>query len=346
MELHHNTEYNFKNRSIMRDNATTKILFCILAIVMLNLFPKAGAQEGNILQGSGMAADDDSAWTVAVIGRGNFENPTGDQIPEYEFGCAGECTNCSGDVLRVWAAGTGYVNIIFSQEVTLKAGHTYKADGAVKDLGGTLTYWWVQLKISLSGAAPTHENDGIKLMGFNNFIEGCTTFGDGTFAEDACDWYGLNAGENPNLANGIGFVAPDSMGAEFNAHFALVTGLYTDGTPYPYDVIFDEVVLIDSNEAASVGIEPRLFNDEDLLNNYPNPFDGMTTINYRVNERSFVDLTVYNLLGQKVAGLVSEIQAPGSYRADFDASNLPGSVFFCKLKVNDRVITRKMNLLR
>ena len=70
----------------------------------------------------------------------------------------------------------------------------------------------------------------------------------------------------------------------------------------------------------------------ELLGNYPNPFNSNTTIRYSLSQSGFVNLHVYNILGQEVAKLVNEEQNFGSYEVQFDATNLPSGVYFCKLK--------------
>jgi hypothetical protein len=297
----------------MKTQLIKKSLYAIL-VVLLAIFPllDLSGQPGEMLQGGSMGANDEAFWTVEIVGRGDFENFVGDQIPEYEFGYQEECLYCDGEVLRVWAAGTGYVNIIFSQEVTLKAGATYKADGAFKDLtGGMLNQWWAQLKIAIEGNPPSFENEDIKLMGFNTYLDPpCGPYIDGTWAYDACDWYGLND-EVPNLVGGIGFVAPDTLEDEFTAYFAIVVGMYTDGTvSYPYDIIIDEVSFIDS-AAAVTAIEPYELNNQVNLTNYPNPFKKQTTIAYNIPERTYVKLSVYNLLGKEITCLFEGMKEPG-----------------------------------
>jgi hypothetical protein len=328
-------------KTLLLKTGLSAILMVFLAnITILNL----SGQGVNILKGGSMGANDQSFWTVDTVGRGDFQNPVGDQLPEYEFGYQEECLYCDGEVLHVWAAGTGYVNIIFSQEVTLKAGATYKADGAFKDLtGGLLNQWWAQLKIAIEGNPPSFENEDIKLMGFNTYLE-CGTYIDGTWAYDACDWYGLND-EVPNLVGGIGFVAPDTMGEEFTAYFAIVIGMYTDGAvAYPYDIIIDNVSFKDS--AAVSAVEPREFENEVYLLNYPNPFKRQTTIAYNIPERTFVKLSVYNLLGEEITTLFEGIKEPGLYEALFDISNAKSNVLICRLEFNDRVINRKMTIIQ
>ena len=61
--------------------------------------------------------------------------------------------------------------------------------------------------------------------------------------------------------------------------------------------------------------------DYTLSQNYPNPFNPSTKIEYSIPEASFVQLKVYDILGNEVATLVNEEQSAGTYRADFSGKN-------------------------
>jgi hypothetical protein len=95
-----------------------------------------------------------------------------------------------------------------------------------------------------------------------------------------------------------------------------------------------------------------------LYQNYPNPFNPSTSIQYAVGNRQFVQLKVYDILGNEVATLVNEEKAPGIYEVKFNShsdggQNLPAGrqglssgVYFYKLQAGDFVETKKMILLR
>jgi len=84
-----------------------------------------------------------------------------------------------------------------------------------------------------------------------------------------------------------------------------------------------------------------------LANNYPNPFNPTTAINYELQITNYVELSVYNLLGQKVAVLVSDRQSAGSYQVEWDATGFASGVYFYQLTTNENVaITKKMMLVR
>ncbi|MBZ0179257.1 MAG: T9SS type A sorting domain-containing protein, partial [Melioribacteraceae bacterium] len=82
------------------------------------------------------------------------------------------------------------------------------------------------------------------------------------------------------------------------------------------------------------------------LNNYPNPFNPSTTIEYSVTEESFIRLEVFNLLGKQVLTLVDKKQQPGTYEVKFDGTNLPSGLYLYKLTANEKIVTKKMLLLR
>ncbi len=84
----------------------------------------------------------------------------------------------------------------------------------------------------------------------------------------------------------------------------------------------------------------------ELLQNYPNPFNNSTTIGYQLSALSRVEITVYDLLGEKVKTLVHQNQEAGFYKIEFDASNLQSGIYFCKSKVGKMIQTKKMVLIK
>jgi len=83
--------------------------------------------------------------------------------------------------------------------------------------------------------------------------------------------------------------------------------------------------------------------------NYPNPFNVSTTIEYSVSSvgtgyDKSIQLVVYNIHGNKVATLVNEKQATGSYKVKFDALGLPSGLYYYQLKRGNLYQTRKMIL--
>ena len=86
--------------------------------------------------------------------------------------------------------------------------------------------------------------------------------------------------------------------------------------------------------------------DYSLKQNYPNPFNPTTNIEYSIPEASFVQITVYDVIGNEVATLVNEEQAAGIYRVDFNAVNLTSGMYLARITANDFTQTVKMTLLK
>jgi len=72
-----------------------------------------------------------------------------------------------------------------------------------------------------------------------------------------------------------------------------------------------------------------------LEQNYPNPFNPVTSIQYSLPYSGFVIITVYDMLGRKVAFLVNEEKPAGNYEVDFSAKGLASGVYIYRMKVND-----------
>ncbi len=88
-----------------------------------------------------------------------------------------------------------------------------------------------------------------------------------------------------------------------------------------------------------------------LSQNFPNPFNPITTIRYEIPEDSFVDVTVYDMLGNVVNNLINTNQSSGYKSVQWDATNNQGEpvsagVYLYKIQAGDFVDTKKMILLK
>ena len=90
--------------------------------------------------------------------------------------------------------------------------------------------------------------------------------------------------------------------------------------------------------------------DFQLFQNYPNPFNPKTIISYTVGAHRdaslHIDLSIYNVLGQKVATLISEKQPAGNYNIEWDASNLASGIYLYRLQAGAYVETKKMIVMK
>ncbi len=88
-----------------------------------------------------------------------------------------------------------------------------------------------------------------------------------------------------------------------------------------------------------------------MAQNYPNPFNPTTTISYRLEKAARVELTIYNITGQKMTTLLDADQQAGDYKLKWHGKNNSGQqvasgVYFYKFQADDLIETRKMILLR
>jgi 1,4-alpha-glucan branching enzyme len=83
-----------------------------------------------------------------------------------------------------------------------------------------------------------------------------------------------------------------------------------------------------------------------LIQNFPNPFNNKTMIKYQLPVTSEIELSIYNLLGQKVATLVSKKQHAGQYQEKWDATGFASGIYICRLLCQQFTETHKMILVR
>ena len=85
----------------------------------------------------------------------------------------------------------------------------------------------------------------------------------------------------------------------------------------------------------------------ELYQNYPNPFNPVTWISYRLQKQSNVSLKVYDILGNEIATLVNEKKNAGSYKAEFNGSNLSSGIYYYKMETVGNIRdTKRMVLLK
>jgi hypothetical protein len=94
----------------------------------------------------------------------------------------------------------------------------------------------------------------------------------------------------------------------------------------------------------SVEDEKSVVDNYYMAQNYPNPFNPSTRINFGLKKAGNVEITVYNILGNKTATLVNEFKSAGNHSVSFNASNLSSGIYFYKIITNEFVQTKKMIL--
>ncbi len=146
----------------------------------------------------------------------------------------------------------------------------------------------------------------------------------------------------------------------FNPNANIFFGDYTGiaaygGYIYPIWMRMDNSLLsiwtapiTDSQLATDIQKETNIPNEFHLYQNYPNPFNPETTISYQLKESSFIELKVYDALGNEVSTLVNEFQNAGMQRVVFDAEflGLTSGVYVYRLRTGKSEAVSKMNYLK
>lgn len=97
----------------------------------------------------------------------------------------------------------------------------------------------------------------------------------------------------------------------------------------------------------SAEVEINTIENFSLEQNYPNPFNPSTSISFNIPQDGFVNLKVYNVLGNEVAVLISKELSAGNHTMIFDAVSLSSGIYYYRLEVNNEFIgTKQMVLLK
>ena len=151
---------------------------------------------------------------------------------------------------------------------------------------------------------------------------------------------------------------------DFSGSSPVYIGYYTDG--YHYSGWLDEVAVykvaltktLIKNHYNS-GLTGKSYCDQfttdinnnvdiprqySLEQNYPNPFNPTTNINFSISNSGNVNITIYNILGEKISTLINNSLRVGKYSIEFDASKFPSGIYFYELRANDFREVKKMIL--
>jgi len=141
----------------------------------------------------------------------------------------------------------------------------------------------------------------------------------------------------------------DSAGAQYwGASYRFYRQLGPDDWELEDEMLFlgdfltgDLLIVTDINDTDNV------LPTEFVLNqNFPNPFNPTTKISYSIPKTSPVEITVFDLLGNKIVKLVDEVKSPGNYEINFDAAELSSGIYFYRLQSNEIIRTKKLMLIK
>ena len=146
----------------------------------------------------------------------------------------------------------------------------------------------------------------------------------------------------------------DSLIELSEKNLAFSTSNYLDGAYRIFIEVFDEAGNsdIDSMDVQfKNGITSVVGNNEEpvsysLKQNFPNPFNPETKIEFEIPKKEFVQLIIYDVLGREVAMLVNEELKAGSYNVVWNAEKNGSGVYFYKIKAGDYTDIKRMLLVK
>ncbi len=131
-----------------------------------------------------------------------------------------------------------------------------------------------------------------------------------------------------------------------NSATGFFNGSIDDVKIYNYALSKDEVKELVKIPTSVNNIGTTAPNFYSLKQNYPNPFNPSTVISFSIPVVGNTELSVYDILGQKVATLINEKLHVGSYSYKFNASKLTSGIYFCRLHSGNYSSTKKMLLVK
>ena len=148
--------------------------------------------------------------------------------------------------------------------------------------------------------------------------------------------------------NGVGIWIGDGVLDGPSLRFDSFQFTHEPGDAVTGSIFFDNLRLVkkSSTPVSVASNNEQIPNKFQLFQNYPNPFNPTTTITFDISEDGLVKLTVYDMLGREVKTLMERPIKAGHYKVPFDASGLASGVYFYRLTLNNRKISKRMLLMK
>ena len=264
------------------------------------------------------------------------------------------------------------ISLIFILSASLFAGNTLAVSTATDDGAGMvsfgLTYDFMddvagfQFDVlsdgafTLTGAAggaaeaagfSMSTNEAGTVIGFS-FTGGTIAAGAGDFITLSGTYDSANAGTSVVIEAKEDCTSDGTPDCNGDTDTRLV---FSDSAGDPLEADFHEAAWTLGESTVTLGNEPVKVYAYDLSDNYPNPFNPSTQINYGVEFSGDVSIVVYDMMGREVKTLVSEHATPGIYSVVWDARNNQGldvsaGIYIYKMISGDFVKVNKMMLVK
>jgi len=152
-------------------------------------------------------------------------------------------------------------------------------------------------------------------------------------------------------ANGLPHDTSFFIGTDINDGGLFAIRVYpwynaTSSSTSKYVVLYDVRMYGTTSPATAVKDEKSLPKVFSLSQNYPNPFNPSTSIRFSLAKSGMANLSIYNMLGQKVATLINGNLDAGEHNVTFSADNLSSGIYIYQLTSGNGMLSRKMILLK
>lgn len=195
------------------------------------------------------------------------------------------------------------------------------------------------LPVQLTSFTSSATNNGINLQWETATEENMYGFNIERFDNNNFTKIGfVHASGTSNSPNYYSYLDTTALNGTFKYRLKLIDN---DGS-FDYSDTIQAINNVTSVEEATNKNLPVSFK----LGNYPNPFNPSTTIQFDIAKDSFVNISIYNMLGQKLFTIVNEKMNRGSYQRLFNASNFASGIYIYQLRADNIIISKKMLLLK
>jgi subtilisin family serine protease len=218
------------------------------------------------------------------------------------------------------------------------------------DVAGNLGYVY-----RIGGNPDTHVGTALISSDNYNFYAINNAGGDGGFSiydgfSKAEKWLAMSGGIGKSQAGGgdvshvvSGGPLTIQSGDSINVAFALLAADNLEGLRTAVSNARERYKDIPTNINEITHSEILTF---ELFNNYPNPFNPITTIEYQIPQSEFVTLKVFDALGREVTTLVNDEKPAGNYTVTFNAANLTSGIYYYRISTGRLIKTMKAVLVK
>jgi hypothetical protein len=151
--------------------------------------------------------------------------------------------------------------------------------------------------------------------------------------------------ENDGTGN---FINPQTLAANSAGSCAVFHDRDNDGIMdiTGIDELDDLLILFVNDNVVNIPDDETVPEEFYLSQNFPNPFNPKTSLQYAVSSSQFISIKVYDILGNEITTLINEEKPAGQYEVEFNGDGLSSGMYFYTLKAGNFSETRKMILLK